>query len=148
MTSFTFTIPGPPFGKERPRTFHVDGVTRTITPKKTTEYEQFIKWLYKEKQGPHFGIVPLRVQVYAYFEIPKSKSKEEKELMRNDDLVPTKTPDVDNILKAVCDSLNETAYNDDRQIVSSIIVKLYDDVPRVQVTIGEFRKEHLHWNQN
>ena len=145
MTSFTFTIPGPPLGKERARTYHVNGVTRTVTPKKTADYEQYVKWLYKENKGPHFGTIPLLIQVEAYFKIPKSKSKKDKELMRNCELMPAKTPDADNILKAICDALNGEAYEDDKQIIISHIIKLYSDVPQVMVSIDEFRKEYLTW---
>jgi Holliday junction resolvase RusA-like endonuclease len=33
-------------------------------------------------------------------------------------LLPTKKPDLDNVIKAVCDALNKFAYHDDSQIVA------------------------------
>ena len=38
--------------------------------------------------------------------------------MLNGELLPAKKPDIDNIVKAVLDALNEVAYRDDTQAVS------------------------------
>jgi Holliday junction resolvase RusA-like endonuclease len=56
--------------------------------------------------------------------------------MKNREIRPTKKPDADNILKAVLDALNGLAYNDDSQIVSARIEKLYSDNPRVEIVIS------------
>ena len=37
--------------------------------------------------------------------------------MLNGELLPAKKPDIDNIVKAVLDALNEVAYRDDTQVV-------------------------------
>ena len=50
---------------------------------------------------------------------------------------PTKKPDLDNIAKAILDSLNGIAYKDDSQIVSLLISKKYSDRPRVEITLKE-----------
>jgi len=46
-------------------------------------------------------------------------------------------PDLDNIMKVVCDALNQIAYRDDSQIVSAYLAKMYSDTPRVEVEIIE-----------
>jgi len=50
---------------------------------------------------------------------------------------PTKKPDIDNICKIICDSLNKIAYHDDSQIVDCQVRKFYSERPRVVVTISE-----------
>ena len=50
---------------------------------------------------------------------------------------PTKKPDLDNIAKAILDSLNGIAYKDDSQIVSLLISKKYSDRPRVEIALKE-----------
>ena len=50
---------------------------------------------------------------------------------------PTKKPDLDNIAKAVLDSLNGIAYKDDSQIVSMVVSKKYSNRPRVEITLKE-----------
>ena len=48
-----------------------------------------------------------------------------RELMLNNEISPTKKPDVDNILKIVLDALNGVAYDDDKQVTSSFPRKRY-----------------------
>ena len=54
---------------------------------------------------------------------------------------PTKKPDVDNIAKAILDSLNGIAYRDDSQIVELNMKKLYADLGFVKVTLEELEGE-------
>ena len=78
----------------------------------------------------------LKVEVDAYYGIPKSASQKKRRQMLGGDIRPTKKPDSDNVLKAICDSLNGIAYRDDAQVVDCIVRKLYSDAPRVEVTIS------------
>lgn len=71
----------------------------------------------------------------AYYGIPKSTSKKKHKLMLFKALRPTKKPDIDNIAKAVLDSINRIAYKDDSQIVDLQVRKFYSENPRVVVTI-------------
>lgn len=48
---------------------------------------------------------------------------------------PTKRPDVDNVLKAVADSLNGLAYHDDAQLIEMKGTKRYDAIEGVWVLI-------------
>ena len=52
----------------------------------------------------------------------------------------TKRPDVDNLVKLVCDALNGWAYHDDAQVVSASVLKAYageGDGPHTLVTLTE-----------
>ncbi len=122
-------------GKQRPRVLK-NGIT--YTPKKTVEYETFIKEMYvtecrneKPKEGP------VKMSIRAYFPIPKSVSKIKKTSMERGNIRPTKKPDVDNIVKIVGDALNGLAYLDDKQIVSCSVEKFYSSIPRLEIEIEE-----------
>lgn len=54
-----------------------------------------------------------------------STSKRKLAQMQAGLLLPMKKPDLDNIIKAVCDALNRFAYHDDAQIVSITCSKAY-----------------------
>ena len=127
-----FTVPGEPKGKGRPR-FSRNG--HTYTPKETASYENLVKLEYERQcQGQRFEpVTMLKMNIAAYFRIPKSASKAKRKKMLLGDLRPTKKPDMDNIIKIIADSLNGLAYHDDAQIVSAAVDKYYDDEPCVDV---------------
>ena len=134
------TIPGPPQGKARARTFYNPrlGKHTSVTPSKTVLYENLIKTCYlRAHEGECYEDGPLEVIIRAFYEIPKSTSKKDRERIRNYELYPTKKPDADNIAKVVCDALNGMAYKDDKQIVNMTVLKRYaqNGEPHVTVTI-------------
>ena len=138
-----FTIPGEPQGKARGRTFihkHT-GRPTTMTPEKTVNYEALIKLQAGQSTKEFYQDQELFMRLTAYYSIPKSASKKKAELMRNIEIRPTKKPDIDNIIKVVCDALNGVVYKDDTQIVSISAQKFYENVPRVEVCI--FTKEEV-----
>lgn len=134
MSTFSFVIPGDPCAKQRPR---MTRTGHTYTPKQTVSYENLVKTIYSDKCGKYFD-GPVRLEICAYFSVPKSTSKKKREQMLNDKIRPTKKPDWDNIGKIVTDSLNGIAYGDDKQVVYARVAKIYGVVPRVEVTIGEW----------
>ena len=135
-----FTVPGPPQGKARARTFYNSriGKMQSMTPDKTVLYENFIKvafnsvstHIWDDKQ-------PLEMTISAYFEIPRSSSKKSRQLMLENIVRPTKKPDIDNIVKALQDALNGLAYKDDSSIVFLSVAKCYSEVPKVEVILRE-----------
>ena len=133
----SFEIPGEPQGKGRPRFARTGKGVRTFTPEQTASYENLVKVEYERQcEGHRFDDrEQLEIEVEAYFAIPKSASKRTKEMMFNENLNPIKRPDVDNILKVICDSLNQVAYRDDSQIVKASVRKCYDYNPRVVVRL-------------
>jgi Holliday junction resolvase RusA-like endonuclease len=133
-TMRSFTIPGEPVAKARPR---VTSRGIAYTPAKTKNYETLVKELYWAQYAGHEMLQgPLRLSVRAYFQIPKSMSRKRRIAMQEGKERPTKRPDVDNVIKAIADSLNGIAYGDDSQIVSATAEKFWG-TPRVEVEIDE-----------
>lgn len=128
----TFEIPGEPKSKLRHRTTKT-GIN--YTPKKTLEYENWVKQCYciKHKQNMLQGEV--RAEIRAYFSIPKSTSKKKRQEMISGTIRPTKKPDTDNIAKVILDSLNKIAFDDDKQVVEMTVSKWYSEQPRVEVKL-------------
>ena len=63
-------------------------------------------------------------------------------LMTSGALFPLKKPDLDNVMKIVCDALNGIAYKDDVQIVNAKICKRWSsEMPSVWVTICSTERE-------
>ncbi len=135
MASVSFTVPGNPQGKARPRF----GNGHTYTPAKTVMYENLIRACYRRmvKMLGHENPFQGQVQVYitAVYPIPKSASKKRRGAMLGGKLLPTVKPDLDNVIKAVLDALNGVAYLDDSQIVSLSASKRYGITPRVEVLL-------------
>ena len=136
----TFTIPGEPTAKGRPR------VTRygTYTPKETVAYENLVKLMYREKYHNKMLEGALIGTVTCYFPVPKSMPKYKKKLAGEFEIFPTKRPDCDNLAKAVFDALNGIAYKDDSQIVGMSVLKRYTlEAPMTEVIIREVdEREH------
>lgn len=137
LKKISFTVPGQPFGKQRPKFSQRGNKVITYTPDKTVNYERLIQIMasntakgYKFEEGVSLGIF-----IMAYYNIPKSTSKKNKELMLNSKILPNKKPDWDNIGKIICDSLNNILYYDDKDIVEAYVQKRYSEIPRVEVLI-------------
>lgn len=132
----TFTIPGAPSGKERPR---FNGRTgRTYTPQKTRDYEETVRECCKEAlDAPFPPDAAIRCEIFAAFPLLASDSKPKRRRKLADLLKPTKKPDWDNIGKIVCDALNGVAYHDDSQITCAVVKKRYAAFPCVRVTLSE-----------
>ena len=137
--TITFTVPGSPQGKMRPRVVKRGNFVQTYTPDKTVNYENLVKLMYgQEAKGRVFDREKsLRVLIVALYDIPQSTSKKRAELMRIGEIRPTKKPDLDNVEQIICDALNGVAYHDDAQVVDLKVVKYYSDTPCVTVTIEE-----------
>lgn len=137
LRQIRFTIPGEPFGKQRPKFSRVGNYVRTYTPDETTSYESLVKLMYQQaakgKKFPEDAMFDVRV--IAYYDIPKSISKKKRRLMLEHKLRPTKKPDWDNVGKIICDSLNKIAYHDDSAVVDAQVRKFYSETPRVEVLI-------------
>lgn len=137
MKQIKFSIPGQPFGKQRPRVVSRGTFSKAYTPKETVSYENLVKLMYSQAaKGKMFpdGTM-LDVRIIAYYDIPKSTSKKKRKEMLEHKIRPAKKPDWDNIGKIVCDSLNLVAYHDDSAVVDAQVRKFYSENPRVDVTI-------------
>ena len=133
----SFTVPGDPFGKQRPR--HTKWTGHTYTPKETKNHEEVIAWTYRKNFG-NFRFPDktyIDIGIIAYIGIPKSASKAVREKMIAGEIRPTVKPDWDNIGKLVTDALNGIAYDDDKNIVDAIVRKYYSTIPRTVIFIKE-----------
>lgn len=134
-----FRVIGKPQGKARARTFYNKkmGRMQSVTPEQTKSYEDLIRWSYKDAGGEYLGEKTLKVNIRAFYEIPKSFSKKKKELAFAYKLRPTTKPDCDNIIKVVLDALNGVAYYDDKQVLEVSCEKYYNDIGCLVVEIEE-----------
>lgn len=133
----TFIVYGEPKGKGRPR-FTKNG--RAYTPVTTAEYENAVKAAFIKANRNFKPIdkhIPLRVEIIAYYGIPKSASRVTRTQMLDHVIRPTKKPDTDNIAKIILDALNGIAYYDDAQVVELRLKKCYGEIPCVCVGIDK-----------
>lgn len=127
-----FIVPGEPRGKMRPKASSFGGHSRVYTPSKQIEYENWIRCCYREKyQNEPIWDEPFAVAVVVYMGIPKSTPKKKRALMLQGDILPTKKPDLDNVIKDL-DALNGIAFTDDSLITDINACKRYAETPRVE----------------
>ena len=126
------TVKGEPVAKGRPRF----GNGRTYTPKKTVDAENNIK-LLALKVGFEKLYGPLRMTITFEMRIPKSWPAQSKKEALEGIIRPTKTPDIDNLIKLVADALqgDNMVYKDDNQIVEIMAVKRYSAEPKTIILI-------------
>lgn len=134
-----FIVNGNPVGKQRARTVRnkYTGKVHSFTPEKTQNYEDLIRWSFKEAGGEYFGESAVRIDITAYFPIPQSFSKKKRQQALIGVLKPTKKPDCDNIIKVVLDALNGVAYQDDKQVTGVSCLKFYSDEGYITIQIQE-----------
>lgn len=134
-----FVLQGKAFGKERPIFVKVGRFTKAITPEKTRAYENYVKAEYaRQCRGCFFPEDrALAIDFLVHVKPPKSTSKRKTADMLLGLYYPAHKPDCDNILKVICDGLNQYAYHDDHQIVRMSISKIYSEQEIIEVTIQD-----------
>lgn len=131
-----FEVIGKIKGKARPRL----GKFSTYTPTATANYENLVKISYLNSKGINLHSKPIKMQIQAIFEPPKSISKKRREeLLKGQPVI--KKPDTDNILKIVADALNKVAYDDDSQICNMSITKTYGEQEKLIIDVEELSNE-------
>ena len=130
----TFEVPGEPRGKGRPR-FTKTG--HTYTDSETKAYEDKIIAYYRRSFGGYkwSDAAYISVKVTAHYPIPKSATKAAVAAMQAGSVLPTRKPDIDNVLKVVLDALNGIAYKDDSRVVDIQGKKVYSDTPKIVIEI-------------
>lgn len=133
-----FTIFGRPQGKGRPRF----GQGRTYTPKATRDYELRIADAYRDMcriNGTlqHFGDRPIRMEIIAFYPLPKSSTKAVQQAAFSGEIYPMIRPDLDNIVKTVMDALNGVAYDDDKQVMHIVAHKRFGIEGMVSVMLTD-----------
>lgn len=125
-------IPMPPKSKGRPRFSR----GHAYTPKETREYEEAVRQIVKSVIKSPFNN-GLRLTINFYLQVPKSWPKAKQEQARNGQVRPTTRPDIDNLIKAIMDALNDgIGYNDDKQIVELHAYEWYGE-PRTEIELEE-----------
>ena len=140
MTEITFTVPGKPQGKGRPRACRAGAHVRMYTPEKTVSYEHknmacYLAECHTDGRSQLRFAPPVAMWIEAYFEVPKSYPKAKAARCLANDPPPCCKPDMDNITKAVADALNGVAYKDDTAITDQHITKRYGSPERLVVRI-------------
>ena len=138
----SFTIPGVPVAKGRPKFKRIGSRIMTYTPAKTHKAEEFVKACFEEKFGnsiktPINGAICLTVEFF--MQIPTSLSKKKKAMLEM--LYHTKRPDIDNLIKTVQDGLNGVAWTDDSCVCCVNATKVYSSNPCTKVEIKFFEKD-------
>lgn len=128
-----FTVYGKPRGKKRVgrgKDWHA------YKPNEDRDYEDSVCMAFIAAGGRMIPKgVPVSVEITAWYAIPKSTTKQQRERMVIGQVVPTVKPDWDNVGKIVCDALNGIAWHDDAQVAQATVRKLYGSVPMVTVVI-------------
>lgn len=131
MSVVTFTIPGKPFGKQRPRATRQG---RMYTPAATVSFERTVGQIALEHlPAPLVG--PVALEIVATF-VPAdswSAKKRAAHLHRPH----TQKPDLDNCMKAILDGLNRIAFADDAQVAEMVCRKVWGITEQTVVHIRQ-----------
>lgn len=104
------------------------------TPEETKKFEESIKLVAKSQIKREPFSVPVFVEILIKFQ-----GKE------NEWPTDTKDGDVDNIVKAICDSLNNVAYIDDRIVVKKEALKICAEEPGIEIKIYPAKNIKTLW---
>lgn len=138
VMQITFQVEGTPVGKGRPKFARRGNFVSTYTPTKTRDYEDLIKAAARQAMGSSDPLkTPVAAYIYITVPIPQSYPKKRFKACLEGLERPCKKPDIDNIVKAYLDSMNEIVYDDDTQVVSLHSTKVYGTVGLVEVLVKE-----------
>ena len=132
--AITFTVPGDPVPQPRARVSTRGGFARAYVPK-THAVHAYRDAIAIAARAAGAGVHgdPVEVVIDLVFARPKSHLR--KSGLRSD--APSLPgPDVDNTAKAILDSLNGVAWEDDRQVRRLVVEKSYGAEGRTTVRIA------------
>ncbi|MCG9054738.1 RusA family crossover junction endodeoxyribonuclease [Laribacter hongkongensis] len=144
MTIVRFEVPGTPVGKGRPKVSTRGGrFARMYTPEKTASYEGLIALSARQAMGGRPLIDgPVDVSLMIRLAVPASWSKKKQAAALAGQVLPTKKPDADNVLKAVFDGMNGVVWVDDVQACGVMLRKRYAETPGVTVVVRQMGGDH------
>lgn len=134
-----FTIPGEVIPQGRPRFVRTRNGVRTYDPARSREYKSFVQWSTCELWPAEPFDGPLSVRIVEYRAVPASWTKKRRADALAGIIRPTGRPDLDNVVKAILDSLNGRMWRDDSQVVSLCAEKRYAETARAEVEIEGVR---------
>ena len=132
MKSITYSIPGNPVSWKRAG--HSNGSFYDAQKHAKIGYALLIQNQHgstKQFEGP------LLLEITFYFPMPASLKKKH-ELMRHNPHYYK--PDLDNLIKYICDTCNELLYKDDCLISKIVATKVYSDEGKTEFTITELNE--------
>lgn len=136
ILSVSFFVPGQPVGKGRPRAAKRGSHIQLYTPEKTASYESLVA---TAAHGAMRGAAPIQgachVEMDIRLMVPLSWSARKRNQALDGQILPTKKPDMDNVLKAVFDAINGIVWQDDVQVIQVQASKRYSAIPGVAVVI-------------
>ncbi|MCD0493858.1 RusA family crossover junction endodeoxyribonuclease [Chromobacterium violaceum] len=140
-TRITFTVPGAPVGKGRPKVSTRGGkFARMYTPEKTASYEGLIAMVAQQAMAGRAPLTgPADVSIIMVLPIPTSWSKRKQAAALAGQVFPTKKPDADNVVKALFDGMNGVVWVDDVQACDIAVMKRYGAAPGVTVAVQEIQ---------
>jgi Holliday junction resolvase RusA-like endonuclease len=141
MNEINFSIPLPPTAQMRPRFATRNNFSVAYKDKKQLQHENNILFFLKQyaPKTPFKSAVSL--SVICYMPRPKSHYRTGSNANKLKAIFPDKhtvKPDVDNLLKMLCDCMNGIFFYDDRQICDVTIKKIYiseGESPRWEVKV-------------
>ncbi|WP_232101069.1 RusA family crossover junction endodeoxyribonuclease [Gimesia fumaroli] len=137
MESVKFSVPGAPVAQPRQKFKRMGGFISNYTPEKhpVTDYKKAIRLSALEAyQGKPDG-GPIALEVVFVFPRQSNKRWKTKPMPR---YLHVQRNDVDNLLKAVMDALNEKIWVDDKQVCKVTATKWRaagDEEPHTEITI-------------
>lgn len=142
-----FNVPGEVRGQGRPRTQLVqtkDGRTFThIHEDKRDTANKYAIQTYAQEAMNRRGYKTLAeptpdgltVEILCYLKIPKSMPKKNVEKALRGEIRPMRKPDLDNVMKAVLDAMNQVVYRDDKDVTRATICRYYGAKERLSVRV-------------
>lgn len=122
-----FTVPISPTGKGRPKFARCGNFVKTYTPEATASAENLVKIIYQRDCEKAWFDGAFMIKIECLYDRPKCHYNSKGLVKQNAPKYCTKKPDLDNVEKLICDSLNGLAYKDDSQCVRSISYKRWAD---------------------
>jgi Holliday junction resolvase RusA-like endonuclease len=134
MADLIIEFPGVPVAKARARLGRNHNI---YTPAPTAIYQDALGYAVRASMGrTHKRLTgPVELCLVVRLPIPIHWTIARKAAARAGKLRPAVKPDIDNFLKMVADACTGIAFTDDRQIVRSVVDKIYSDVPGIRFQI-------------
>lgn len=136
-------VPGAPVAKGRPKFRKIGAFVQAYTPTKTRKAELEIARRYREQVDggyPKSEHINMTCKFYMPFSSDISKKKR---IEWNEEKAHTKRPDLDNLIKLVCDALNGVAFVDDNEVSCIQAFKMYSAEPRTEIYLEYITEKDL-----
>lgn len=101
-------------------------------------YREAIAWAAKAAmRGKKPTSEPVALLVHAFLPIPESWHWKKKQQARAGVILPTDTPDFDNLGKVAADAIKGIVWIDDSAVCDGRVIKRYSDRPALRVEVRE-----------